>query len=121
MPRSVLIIEDSPSTASLARLALSGLPCQVELARSAGEALRLVREMLPSVITLDAYLPGVSSIAFCIDLRSAAPAAAMVLLIERGMLPTDLPAAQVRLFKPLEPRRFAAVVGDLLESDDPAV
>lgn len=118
MRRAVLIIDDSPSTAGLARLALTELGCRVELATSADEGMSLARGFAPGVITFDAYLPGITAAAFCVDLLDAAPEAAMIVLLERGLVPLALPPVQAQLFKPLEPRRFAAVVGDLLSADE---
>lgn len=119
MKPSVLIVEDSPSTADLARLALEELSCEVEVAGSPRRALELVRGQLsPWVMVVDPYLPGVQPVAFCLMLSSAVPGAAILLLLDRGFEHPQLPLRSRSMFKPLPPRRFATMVGDLLDEHE---
>jgi CheY-like chemotaxis protein len=118
MRPSVLIIEDSPSTADLARWALLDLALEVEVANSASRALDLLAGRLsPRVVVVDAYLPGVPALPFFIQLRQAAPQAAMVLLAERGVLAPAFNGFSAQLIKPLAPRRFCQVVTELIGPD----
>jgi DNA-binding NtrC family response regulator len=115
MRPSVLIIEDSPSTADLARLSLLDVPCDVEVAANPSSALDLLYTRLsPWVMVVDSYLPGVQPQVLLADLHSAAPRAAFVLLLDRGVHSPMLPVLTVQLAKPLQPRRFASVVTELL-------
>lgn len=114
MQPTVLIVEDSPSTAHLARLALSDVPCQVEVAADAARALELVHgPLLPWVMVVDAHLPS-PPVAFYDQLFSAAPGAAMVLLVDRGVHTPQVPLVCAQLYKPLQPRRFQDVVVNLI-------
>ncbi|MCC7494408.1 MAG: response regulator [Fimbriimonadaceae bacterium] len=116
MRPTVLIVDDSPSTAHLARLALSALTFQVEVAPTAPRALELVTGSLaPAVVVIDAHLPGVQPGAFLVQLRDHAPRAAVVLLVDRGIATPLLPPVQAQLAKPLQPRRLRTVVQDLLD------
>jgi two-component system repressor protein LuxO len=56
-PARVLVVEDTPTQAQLARALLAGLGHQVELAESAGAALTLARDWRPDAILLDIELP----------------------------------------------------------------
>lgn len=115
MKSTVLIVDDSPSTAQIARLALTRTACQVEVTASVPQALELVSSHLsPQVVVVDAYLPGVQPGGFLFRLREAAPRAALVLLLERGVFAPPTPRLAAQLFKPLQPRRFCSVVADLI-------
>ena len=53
----VLVVEDTPTQAQLARALLAGLGHQVELVESAGAALVAARTWRPDAILLDIELP----------------------------------------------------------------
>lgn len=116
MRPAVLIVEDSPSTADLARVALDHIPCDVEVADDADRALALARSTFsPHVLVIDPYLPGVHPLFFIVTLHQAVPGAAILLLLERAVPDPGLPSFSLRLFKPLQPRRFATLVTELLD------
>ncbi|MBI2298412.1 MAG: hypothetical protein HYU66_05570 [Armatimonadetes bacterium] len=115
MRPAVLIVEDSPSTADLARVALDHVACDVEVADDADRALELARSTFsPRVLVIDPYLPGVHPQIFIVTLHQAVPGAAMVLLLERAVPNPELSSFSLRMFKPLQPRRFATLVAELL-------
>jgi DNA-binding response OmpR family regulator len=68
--KTILVIEDDPSTAALIKEALGDGAYRLLLAREGGEALRLIRERPPSAITLDLALPGLDGRSFLMGLRS---------------------------------------------------
>ncbi len=114
MQPTVLIVEDSPSTAHLARLALAAVPCQVEVAADAAMALELVHgALLPWVMLIDAHLPS-PPVAFFDELHRAVPGASMVLLVDRGIHTPQMPLFAAQLYKPLQPRRLQNVVVNLI-------
>ena len=53
----VLVVEDTPTQAELARILLNGMGHQVRLAAAAGPALTAAREWHPDAILLDIELP----------------------------------------------------------------
>ena len=115
MRPTVLIVDDSPSTAQIARLALCRTFCQVEVTSSAPQALELVSGPLtPQVVVVDAHLPGTQPAGFLFSLHDAVPQAALVLLLERGVFAPTAPRVAAQLFKPLQPRRLCHVVADLI-------
>lgn len=115
MRPTVLIVDDSPSTAHLARLALAGVRCEVEVAPSAECALAYLHGWLrPNLMVIDANLPGVQANRFLMDVRSAVPWAPVVLLLDRGMAVPQLSSISAQLFKPLQPRRLRSVVSSLI-------
>ncbi len=120
MRPTVLIIEDSRSTAHLARMALAEEPCEVVLATSATGALEMVRDRVrPRVMVVDAHLPGVPASPFLSELRAAAPAASLILLLDRGVVAPLFPTICAQLYKPLQPRRLRTVVLDIILADPP--
>jgi DNA-binding NtrC family response regulator len=121
MRRSVLIIEDSPSTADLARWTLLDLACEVEVADNAPLALDLLRgRFSPRLMVVDAFLQGVQPLTFFEELHAAAPAAVMVLLVDRGVAAPTWHGIGAQVAKPLQPRRFGCVVAELLAGADAA-
>lgn len=115
MKPSVLIIEDSPSTADLARLALANVRCEVAVAPSPSRAFELLAaQLLPRVMVVDTWLPGVQPWPLLELLHETVPGAAMVLLLDRGVAAPALPCVTAQLHKPLRPRAFALVVAELL-------
>ena len=53
----ILVVEDTPTQAELARALLGSLGYQVRIAPSAGLALVAAREWLPDIILVDIELP----------------------------------------------------------------
>lgn len=119
MRPSVLIIEDSPSTADLARLALANVRCEVEVADCASRALELLAaSFAPRVMVVDTYLPGEQPLPLLELLHATVPGAAMVLLIDHGVAAPSAPCVCAHLLKPLRPRMFASLVAELLVSGE---
>ena len=118
MQPTVLIVEDSPSTAHLAKMALSEVSCQIEVAPDAARALELVHgALLPWVMVVDAHLP-LHSLTFFAQLHDAAPYASMVLLLDRGVHTPQVPLISAQLYKPLQPRRLRTVVVHLIDAHE---
>jgi CheY-like chemotaxis protein len=67
---TVLVIEDDPSTAQLISEVLKSAGYRSLHAREGAEALRLIRERHPDMITLDLALPGIDGRSFLLSLRS---------------------------------------------------
>ena len=68
--RTILIVEDDPSTAALIGEVLADRGYHLLVAREGAEALRMIREQQPQVITLDLALPGIDGRSFLMGLRS---------------------------------------------------
>ena len=69
MPSKILIIEDDPNAAELARLYLSKDGHDVLTALDGEEGLRLALDEAPDLIVLDLMLPGMDGMSICRRVR----------------------------------------------------
>jgi two-component system, chemotaxis family, chemotaxis protein CheY len=72
VPRTVLIVDDSPTIRGFARLFLKTLPVDVAEAEEGKQALEIVRKDLPVVAIVDVNMPGMDGLAFTRELRADA-------------------------------------------------
>jgi len=72
LPRTVLIVDDSPTIRGFAKLFLKQLPVDVVEAEEGMQALEMVRANPPDVIVVDINMPGMDGLAFTRELRSDA-------------------------------------------------
>ena len=72
MPRTVLIVDDSPTIRGFAKLFLKPLQVDVQEAEEGLQALELVRARPPDVIVVDINMPGMDGLAFTRELRGDA-------------------------------------------------
>jgi two-component system chemotaxis response regulator CheY len=70
LPRTVLIVDDSPTIRGFARLFLKALPVEVAEAEEGKQALEIVRRNLPVVAIVDVNMPGMDGLAFTRELRA---------------------------------------------------
>ena len=84
MPRSVLIVDDSPTIRGFARLFLKQLPVDVVEAEEGMQALEMVRANPPEVIVVDINMPGMDGLAFTRELRSDPKIAAIPIVLLTG-------------------------------------
>jgi len=71
MPRTILIVEDSPTEMQMVRTALLSRGYHVITATSGEEGLEKVRREHPELILLDVVLPGRNGFQICRDLKSS--------------------------------------------------
>jgi CheY-like chemotaxis protein len=72
MSRSVLIIEDSPTTRSVVKIYLTGHNLDFHEAADAEKGLELARRLHPAAIICDLKLPGADGFTVCRQLRADA-------------------------------------------------
>jgi CheY-like chemotaxis protein len=72
MSRSVLIIEDSPTTRSVVKIYLSGHNLDFHEAPDGEKGLELARLLVPAAIICDLKLPGADGFTVCRKLRADA-------------------------------------------------
>jgi CheY-like chemotaxis protein len=77
---SILIVEDDPTNAKMLRVALAHEGCDVRVAASAEEALRVLAVFKPRLILLDLILPQMSGLLLAQELK-AAPSTRDIVLI----------------------------------------
>jgi two-component system phosphate regulon response regulator PhoB len=80
-PRSILIVEDEPSSSIPLRYSLEAAGYGVRLAKTAAEALRLFDESLPDLMLLDLVLPDRSGLDLCRQLRATAQEERTVIIV----------------------------------------
>jgi CheY-like chemotaxis protein len=72
MSRSILIIEDSPTTRSVVKVYLTGHNLDFHEASDGEEGIELARRLLPAAIICDLKLPGADGFTVCRKLRADA-------------------------------------------------
>ena len=108
-PYKILIADDEKALRMLVRATLESDECQVFEAQDGPEALRLVREVQPSLVFLDVVMPGLTGFEVCRALRqemSTHPAVVVMLTAQSD--PTDrqqgiAAGADHYLIKPFSP------------------
>ena len=70
MPRTVLIVDDSPTIRGFAKVFLKPLGVEVKEAEDGAQALEIVRKNLPAVAIVDVNMPGMDGLAFTREVRA---------------------------------------------------
>lgn len=70
MPRTVLIVDDSPTIRGFAKVFLKPLGVQVKEAEDGAQALEIVRADPPAVAIVDVNMPGMDGLAFTREVRA---------------------------------------------------
>ncbi len=72
MPRTVLIVDDSPTIRGFAKVFLKPLGVQVKEAADGAQALEIARADPPAVAVVDVNMPGMDGLTFTRELRADA-------------------------------------------------
>jgi two-component system chemotaxis response regulator CheY len=72
LPRTVLIVDDSPTIRGFAKVFLKPLGVQVKEAEDGAQALEIVRADPPAVAVVDVNMPGMDGLAFTREVRADA-------------------------------------------------
>jgi two-component system, chemotaxis family, chemotaxis protein CheY len=70
LPRTVLIVDDSPTIRGFAKVFLKPLGVEVQEAEDGAQALEIVRKNLPAVAIVDVNMPGMDGLAFIREVRA---------------------------------------------------
>lgn len=101
----VLVVEDDPKSAKLVKLLLEAEGFRVVLASSGEEALELVRNVRPDLITLDVQLSGMDGWKFLLKLHDSTDLAAVPVVVIAGSADISMAlrrGASAVLEKPLQ-------------------
>lgn len=116
----VLLVEDEPLTAEVFARALARDGHQVDVAKDGLQALRRLREHLPTLVVLDMSLPAMSGADVLRDLRAAGHVDLPVIVVsgsDRNQ--TNLTTGELWpgawLSKPVKPRDLVALVRQLTD------
>jgi two-component system repressor protein LuxO len=118
-PARVLVVEDSPTQAELARVMMAGLGHDVRLADTGARALALVRAWEPDAILLDLGLPDVSGFDLMRQLRAEQFDPVIVVVTANGSINAAVEAIREGavdfLVKPFTKARLSVTLGNSLE------
>jgi DNA-binding response OmpR family regulator len=118
----VLLVEDEPLTAEVFARALARDGHTVDVARDGLQALRRLRERVPSLVVLDMSLPNLSGAEVVRELRAAGHVDLPIVVVSGSeRRHTTLQACELWpgawLAKPIKPRDLVAIVRDLTQRD----
>lgn len=116
----ILVVDDNPMNAKLARAVLLGAGHEVVIAADAGEALQLIARSPPGLILMDIQLPGMDGLELTRQLKAdpATAAIPIVALTAYAMRGDDerarLAGCDDYISKPIDTRRLPTQVAALL-------
>jgi CheY-like chemotaxis protein len=112
----VLVVDDDPASAKLAKVLLAAEGCAVRTASSAEEALTMIAQRIPDLVVLDLVLPLMSGLLLAQTLRSRPATRDLVIVVvsafngpEMARLAHEAGCAAY-LRKPIDALTFADVV-----------
>jgi two-component system, repressor protein LuxO len=115
----VLIVEDTPTQAELARAMLSGLGHEIRLAETAGAAFGIAQAWAPDAILLDLELPDYPGFELMRQLRAEGVDAAVIVITANGSINVAVEAmregANDFIVKPFTKARLAVTLSNSLE------
>jgi two-component system repressor protein LuxO len=119
MMSRVLVVEDTPTQAELARALLVSLGHEVRLARTGAEARAAAEEWPPDAVLLDLELPDSNGFALMRDLRDAGMTAAIIVVTANGSVNAAVEAmrcgAEDFIVKPYARARLEVTLANALE------
>ena len=115
----VLVVEDTPTQAQLARALLVGLGHEVEIAETAGAALVAARDWRPDAILLDIELPDFNGMELMQRLRAEGIDVPVVVVTANASINAAVEAMRAGavdfIVKPYAKARLAVTLGNALE------
>ena len=118
-PARVLVVEDTPTQAEVARLLLVSLGHEVRIERTASAALREALAWRPEIVMLDLQLPDYDGMKLLRQLRDADPASAIIVVTVNASINTAVEAmrggAVDFIVKPYAKTRLLVTLANTLE------
>jgi two-component system chemotaxis response regulator CheY len=121
VPRSVLIVDDSPTIRAFARIFLKSLQVEVSEAEDGVQALLAVRANKPDLCVVDVDMPNMDGLAFTREVRKDAALAALPVVLLTGDRTPEArekgkaAGANDLVEKPIKGPDFVAVIQKYLE------
>jgi DNA-binding response OmpR family regulator len=116
---TILLVEDDPDTAEIARLYLQHEGYRVLMATNGADALPQAKEIEPDLIILDLMLPRPDGLELCRQIREVVGAPIIVLTTraeeDKRLVGPDL-GADDYISKPFSPKKLIARVKSVLET-----
>ncbi len=118
-PARVLVVEDTPTQAELARVLLASMGHEVRVADAAGAALTLAREWRPDAILVDIELPDFNGFELMKQLSAEGIEAAVVVVTANASINAAVEAMRLGaldfIVKPYARARLSVTLGNALE------
>ena len=118
-PARILVVEDTPTQAELARMLLGGLGYLPRIAASAGAALVTAREWQPDVILVDIELPDYNGFELMQQLHGEGITAAVIVVTANASINAAVQAMRAGavdfVVKPYAKARLAVTLASVLE------
>ena len=115
----ILIVEDTPTQAELARAMLSGLGHELRLAQTAGDAFTIAQSWQPDAVLLDLELPDYSGFDLMRQWRSEGVDAAVIVITANGSINVAVEAMREGavdfIVKPFSKARLSVTLANALE------
>jgi two-component system nitrogen regulation response regulator NtrX len=119
MQRTVLIVDDEKSICQSLGAILADEGYEVLTAASGEEALKIVKEELPSLVILDIWLPGIDGIETLKMIKSQYPQVRVIMISGHGTIETAVKATKLGAFdffeKPLSMEKVILIVNHVFE------
>jgi len=119
MQRTVLIVDDEKSICQSLGSILADEGYEVLTAASGEEALKIVKEELPSLVILDIWLPGIDGIETLKTIKSQYPQMRVIMISGHGTIETAVKATKLGAFdffeKPLSMEKVILIVNHVFE------
>ena len=119
MQRTVLIVDDEKSICQSLGSILTDEGYEVLTAASGEEALKIIKEELPSLVILDIWLPGIDGIETLKMIKSQYPQIRVIMISGHGTIETAVRATKLGAFdfieKPLSLEKILISVANALQ------
>ncbi len=119
MQRTVLIVDDEKSICQSLGSILTDEGYEVLSAASGEEALKIVKDELPSLVILDIWLPGIDGIETLKTIKSQYPQIRVIMISGHGTIETAVKATKLGAFdffeKPLSMEKVILIVNHVFE------
>jgi len=118
-PARVLLVEDTPTQAEIARAYLADQSHELRVAETAAEGLRIAQDWAPDAILIDVELPDFDGFALMRRLKEAEVAAIMIVITAQGSVNTAVTAMREGaldfIVKPYAKARLTVTLANALE------
>ena len=119
MQRTILIVDDEKSICQSLGSILTDEGYEVLTAASGEEALKIIKEELPSLVILDIWLPGIDGIETLKMIKSQYPQIRVLMISGHGTIETAVKATKLGAFdffeKPLSMEKVILIVNHVFE------
>jgi two-component system nitrogen regulation response regulator NtrX len=119
MARSIFVVDDETTILQSLRGILSDEGFEVVVAKSGAQALEKIEEVMPDVVLLDIWMPGMDGIETLVKIKEAYPSLQVVMMSGHGNIETAVKATKLGAYdfieKPLSLEKLLLSVNNALD------